>query len=98
MLAVDCCRSVRPYVRTGEIFMRIRYHREDTIVRAIHRLMAESSICRVAVAYCGEGAFRFFPEPPASRPADLRIVVDASEAAVSRGLTNPVGLDHLCGL
>jgi len=49
----------------------------------------------MAVAYCGEAAHRFFPEDPASRPLDLRIIVDASEAAVARGLTNPTGLARL---
>jgi phosphatidylserine/phosphatidylglycerophosphate/cardiolipin synthase-like enzyme len=81
-----------------EMFMHVKYHCEDTFVQALHRLIARSSTCRVAVAYCGEAAHRFFPEAPASRPADLRIIVDASETAVARGLTNPAGLARLLDL
>jgi PLD-like domain len=80
------------------MFMHVKYHCEDTFVQALHRLIARSSTCRVAVAYCGEAAHRFFPEAPASRPADLRIIVDASETAVARGLTNPAGLARLLDL
>jgi len=76
----------------------VAYHTEETIVPAIHRLLKNTSVCRVAVAYCGADAFLFFPENPASRPQDLRIIVDASESTVSRGLTNPKGLTHLLGL
>lgn len=76
----------------------IRYHTEETVVEAVHRLAAKSSTCRVAVAYCGEAAHRFFPSAPAERPEDLRIIVDASESAVRRGLTNPKGVKHLLGL
>jgi hypothetical protein len=50
------------------------------------------------VGYCGEAAHRFFPEKPSARPEDLRIVVDASEQAVRRGLTNPKGVERLLGL
>jgi phosphatidylserine/phosphatidylglycerophosphate/cardiolipin synthase-like enzyme len=52
----------------------------------------------VAVAYCGEGVHRFFPEKPSAWPEDLRIIVDASEETVKRGLTNPKGIEHLLGL
>ena len=76
----------------------IKYYCEDTIVEALHRLIAESTTCRVAVSYCGEAAYTFFPDSPARRPPDLRIVVDASETTVSRGLTNPKGIGHLLGL
>ena len=76
----------------------IKYHCEDTIVEALHRFMAESTTCRVAVSYCGEAGYMFFPDAPARRPLDLRIVVDASEPTVSRGLTNPSGVAHLLGL
>ena len=40
----------------------------------------------------------FFPEKPSARPADLQIIVDPSESAVSHGLTNPNGIKHLLGL
>ena len=76
----------------------MRYHTEETIVEAIHRLASKSSTCRVAVGYCGEAAHRFFPEKPSARPEDLRIIVDASEQAVRRGLTNPKGVERLLGL
>jgi PLD-like domain len=76
----------------------IRYHTEETVVKAIHRLAANASTCRVAVAYCGEAAHRFFPEAPAARPENFRIIVDASEPTVTHGLTNPRGLRHLLGL
>lgn len=76
----------------------IKYYCEDTIVEALHRLIAESTTCRVAVSYCGEEAYTFFPDEPARRPPDLRIVIDASEPTVSRGLTNPSGVAHLLGL
>lgn len=71
---------------------------EETIVDTLHRRMKEASVCRVAVSYCGEAAHRFFPEAEADRPEVLRILVDASPAAVARGLTNPKGLTHLLGL
>jgi phosphatidylserine/phosphatidylglycerophosphate/cardiolipin synthase-like enzyme len=76
----------------------VRHHTEKTWIEAIHRLAAKSSICRVAVAYCGSEAYRFFPESPAARPEGLRLVVDASDDTVRRGLTNPKGLEHLLGL
>ena len=76
----------------------IKHYCQDTIVEALKRLIAQSSICRVAVAYCGSAAYKFFPESPASWPADLRIIVDASDSCVRRGLTNPKGLEHLLGL
>jgi len=75
-----------------------KYYCEDSIVEALHRLIAQSSTCRVAVSYCGEAAYTFFPDTPARRPPDLRIIVDASETTVSRGLTNPRGIGHLLGL
>lgn len=73
-------------------------HTEKTLVEAIHRLAGESSTCRVAVAFCGKSAHRFFPAAPAKRPHDLRIVVDASKLTVRRGLTNPHGVMRLMGL
>jgi PLD-like domain len=76
----------------------IRYHSQTTVVGAIHRLMAQSTICRIAVAYCGKEAYMFFPDSTNRRPVDLRVIVDASEEVVSRGLTNPAGLSHLLGL
>jgi hypothetical protein len=76
---------------------RIAYHTEETWIQAIHLLAKSASVCRVAVAYCGEEAYKFFPEAPAERPEDLRIIVDASETAVRRGLTNPKGIEHLLG-
>ena len=51
-----------------------------------------------AVAYCGTAAHTFFPKAPADWPQDLRVIVDASETAVRRGLTNPIGVRHLLGL
>lgn len=77
---------------------RINHHTQETVVEAIHKLAGSSSVCRVAVAYCGKAAYKFFPESPAERPEDLRVIVDASEAAVRRGLTNPDGLLSLLGL
>jgi hypothetical protein len=76
----------------------VRYHTEHTMVEAIHRLITKSAICRVAVAYCGEKAYCFFPEKPDKRPPELRVVLDAAEPTVSRGLTNPKGILHLVGL
>jgi hypothetical protein len=76
----------------------VKHYCEDSIVEALKRLMSQSSTCRVAVAYCGAAAYKFFPESPALLPSDLRIVVDASEGTVKRGLTNPEGLLHLLGL
>ena len=77
---------------------QILLHTEETLIDAIHRLTSKSSICRVAVAYCGEAVHQFFPEKPSARPEDLRIMVDASEQAVRCGLTNPKGLERLLGL
>lgn len=77
---------------------QIKHHTEDTIVKAIHRLVSQSSTCRVTVAFCGEAVHLFFPEKPSARPEDLRIMIDASERAVRRGLTNPKGLERLLGL
>lgn len=74
-----------------------KHYCEDTIVGALQRHISRASICRVAVAFCGEDAYKFFPERPASWPPDLRIVVDASDAAVKRGLTNPKGIERLFG-
>lgn len=71
---------------------------EREIVEANLRLLSQCTVCRVAVAYCGEGAYRFFPEKGAFRPADLRIIVDASRTTISRGLTNPNGIFKLLDL
>ncbi len=76
----------------------IRHHSEETVAKAILRLMSVCSTCRVAVAYCGKEAHLFFPEKPEHRPHDLRIIVDASETAVKWGLTNPKGIERLLGL
>ncbi len=76
----------------------IRHHSEQTVVKAILQLMSSSSTCRVAVAYCGQSAHLFFPERPEQRPPDLRVIIDASEAAVKWGLTNPKGIERLLGL
>jgi len=77
---------------------RITYHTSQTWVQAIHRLAKTASTCRVAVAYCGREAYKFFPELPAERPEDLRVIVDASEPVVRLGLTNAEGVKHLLGL
>jgi hypothetical protein len=74
-----------------------KIHTEETVTQTIRDLLSKCSSCRVAVSYCGEAAYRFFPEQPEHRPNDLRILVDASEAAVARGLTNPEGLNCLLG-
>jgi len=81
-------------MQNGQILL----HTEQTLVNAIHRLTSKASVCRVAVAYCGEAVHQFFPEKPSARPEDLRIMVDASEQAVRCGLTNPKGLERLLGL
>jgi len=54
--------------------------------------------CRVAVGYCGEAAYTFFPEKPGDWPQDFRVLVDASVASVQAHLTNPKGLGHLLGM
>jgi hypothetical protein len=77
---------------------RVTLNTEQMWVQAIHRLAKSASTCRVAVAYCGREAYKFFPETPADRPEDLRIMVDASKPSVRRGLTNPEGIRHLLGL
>ena len=77
---------------------RVTFNTEQTWVQAIHRLAKSASTCRVAVAYCGREAYKFFPETPADRPEDLRIIVDASTPSVGRGLTNPDGVELLLGL
>ena len=77
---------------------RIRQHSEETVSQAILRLLCGCSTCRVAVAYCGEAAHQFFPERPEQRPHDLRIIIDACDAAVKWGLTNPKGIERLLGL
>lgn len=89
-------RRVRSTDRT--VSARITPHTEKTQINAIHAQAREASTCRVAVAYCGEAAHMFFPEAAAERPENLRIIVDASDAAVRRGLTNPKGVAHLLGL
>lgn len=77
---------------------QVTLHTEQTQVDAILALARKASTCRVAVAYCGEAAHTFFPEAAAERPENLRVVIDASDAAVKRGLTNPKGVGHLLGL
>jgi len=77
---------------------RISCHTQQTWVAAIRRLAKAASTCRVAVAYCGNEGYEFFPDMPADLPEELRVIVDASEDSVRRGLTNPKGLDHLLGL
>jgi hypothetical protein len=64
--------------------VRITHHTEETQIKAVHALARKASTCRVAVAYCGEAAYTFFPEAAADRPEDLRILIDASDAAVKR--------------
>lgn len=78
--------------------MTLKHHTEETVVDAIHSRLSRAEQCRIAVAYCGEAAYTFFPEKPAQRPNDLRILIDASDASIARGLTNPVGIEHLMGL
>jgi hypothetical protein len=74
------------------------WHTEKTVADALRRAISKSSVCRVAVAYCGGAAHNFFPEDPADRPSDLRILVDGSPRTVKHGLTNPWGLERLLGL
>lgn len=76
----------------------IKNHTEQTWIEAIHRLAVTSSVCRVAVAYCGNEGYTFFPEKLADRPENLKVIIDASDDAVRRGLTNPEGLKRLLGL
>jgi hypothetical protein len=76
----------------------LSWHTEKTIGDALRKGIAGSTVCRVAVAYCGQAAHEFFPEDAADLSADLRILVDASSAVVQRGLTNPTGLKRLLGL
>ena len=77
---------------------QIVHHTEKTQIKALHALARKASTCRVAVAYCGAAAHTFFPEVAAERPENLRILIDVSDAAVKRGLTNPKGVVHLLGL
>lgn len=77
---------------------QIRCHTESTLLDAIDRLARAASTCRIAVSYCGIGGYRFFPEAAVDRPENLLMVVDASDTAIKRGLTNPNGLLNLLGL
>ena len=71
---------------------------ESDFAARVRNLASHAAICRVAVGYCGAEGYTFFPEAPGDWPPEFRVLVDASENAVSAGLTNPDGLSRLLGL
>lgn len=66
---------------------------ENNFQEAILKLSKLSKTCKVAIAYCGQDGYQFFPEN--HRPESIKFLIDTSTNTVKQGMTNPNGVERL---